>query len=137
MQRHLLKSCNHIYLTIAFPTALWYVVLLRTAASQIKRKESAMQYDEILRTAITELIELCFKQLRRENPEVDELTCRRIELSRKVQQCTSCLSKEIQDTLEEYHSTMDILSGHQIEYLYLQGVKDCVFLLREMGVIRA
>ncbi len=96
-----------------------------------------MQYDEIMKTDIIELIERYLKQLRRENPEVDELTCRRIELSRKVQECTSCLSKETQDTLEEYHSTMDILSGHQIEYLYLQGVNDCVFLLRELGAIRA
>jgi len=38
-------------------------------------------------------------------------------------------------TLKEYHSTMDILSDRQIEYLYLQGVEDCVFLLRELGVI--
>ncbi|WP_312810571.1 hypothetical protein [Sedimentibacter sp.] len=96
-----------------------------------------MQYDEILETAITELMEQYLKQLRRENPEVDELTCRRIELSRKMQECTSCLSKETQDILEEYHSTMDILFSHQIEYLYLQGVKDCVFLLQELGVIRA
>jgi len=51
-----------------------------------------MQYDEILETAIMELIEKYLKQLRRENPEVDVLTCKRIELSRKVQECTSCLS---------------------------------------------
>lgn len=121
---------------IAIRICLWYVVLLRTGASQIKRKESAMQYDEILETVITELTERGYKQQRSENSEVNELVLRRIELSQRIQECVSPLSQEAQDTLEEYHTAMDILSGHQIRYLYLQGAKDCVSLLRELGVIR-
>jgi hypothetical protein len=115
---------------------LWYVVLLRAGASQIREKESAMQHDEILEMVITELTERGYKQQRNENPEVDDLVLRRIELSQQVKECVSSLSQEAQDTLEEYHNTMDILSGHQIKYLYLQGAKDCVSLLQELGVIR-
>jgi len=99
-------------------------------------KESAMQYDEILEMVITELTERGHKRQRSENPEVNELVLRRIELSVQVRDCVSHLSQDAQDTLEEYHDTMDILSGHQIRYLYLQGAKDCVSLLRELGVIR-
>lgn len=95
-----------------------------------------MQQDEILEMVITELTERGYKQLRSENPEVNELVLRRIELSRQVQECASHLSQDEQDALEEYHNTMDILSGQQIRYLYLQGAKDCVSLLRELGVIR-
>jgi len=101
-----------------------------------KGKGSAMQYDEILETVITELTERGFKRQRGENPEVNELALRRIELSQQMQEYVSILDQDAQDTLEEYHTAMDILSGHQIRYLYLQGAKDCVYLLRELGVIR-
>ena len=90
-----------------------------------------MQYDEILEMVITELTERGHKQQRSENPEVNELALRRIELSGQVQEYVSRLSQDAQDTLEEYHNTIDILSGHQIRYLYLQGAKDCISLLRE------
>lgn len=90
-----------------------------------------MQYDEILEIVITELTERGHKQQRSENPEVNELALRRIELSGQVQEYVSRLSQDAQDTLEEYHITIDILSGHQIRYLYLQGAKDCISLLRE------
>lgn len=95
-----------------------------------------MQYDEISEMVITELTKRGYKQQRGENPEVNDLVLRRIELSQQVQEFISPLSQEAQDALEEYHTTMDILSGHQIRYLYLQGAKDCVSLLRELGVIR-
>ena len=85
---------------------------------------------------ITELTEQGYKKQRSENPEVNELALRRIELSGQVQEYVSRLSQDAQDTLEEYHNTIDILSGHQIRYLYLQGAKDCVSLLRELGMIR-
>lgn len=95
-----------------------------------------MQYDEILEMVIAELTERSQKQQRSENPEINELVLRRIKLSKQVQEYMSLLSKDAQDTLQEYHNTMDILSGHQIRYLYLQGAKDCVSLLRKMDVIR-
>lgn len=94
-----------------------------------------MQYDEILEMVITELTERGEKQQRKENPNFNELTLRRIELSGQVQECVSHLGQDVQDTLEEYHNTMDILADHQIRYLYLQGAKDCVSMLRELGVI--
>ncbi len=94
-----------------FDYLLWYVVLLRTGASQIRRNESAMQYDEILETVITELTERGYKQQRSENPEVNELALRRVELSQRIQECVLPLSQGTQDTLEEYHTAMDILSG--------------------------
>ena len=95
-----------------------------------------MRYNKILEMVITELTERGQKQQRSENPEINELVLRRIELSGQVQEYMSLLSKDAQDILQEYHNTMDILSGHQIRYLYLQGAKDCVSLLRELGVIR-
>lgn len=95
-----------------------------------------MQHDEILEMVITELTEQGYKQQRSENSEVNNLVLRRIELSQRIQEFVLPLSQEAQDALEEYHNTMDILSGHQIRYLYLQGAKDCVSLLRELGVIR-
>lgn len=95
-----------------------------------------MQYEDTLEMVIAELTERGHKQQRSENLEVNELSLRRIELSGQVQECVSHLGQDVRDTLEEYHNTMDILSDHQIRYLYLQGAKDCVSLLREMGVIR-
>ncbi|WP_312815693.1 DUF4368 domain-containing protein [Sedimentibacter sp.] len=44
-----------------------------------------MQYDEILEMVITELTERGHKQQRSDNPEVNELALRRIELSGQVQ----------------------------------------------------
>ncbi len=64
-----------------------------------------MQYDEILEMIITELTERGYKQQRSENPEVNELALRRIELSQQVQERVLPLSQEAQDALEEYHTT--------------------------------
>lgn len=44
-----------------------------------------MQYDEILEMVITELTERGHKRQRSENPKVNELALRRIELSGQVQ----------------------------------------------------
>lgn len=57
-------------------------MLLKVEASQ-KRKESDMQYDEILEMVITELIERGYKQ-HSENPEVNKLVLRMIELNQQV-----------------------------------------------------
>lgn len=80
-----------------------------------------MQYNEILETVITELTERGHKQQRGENPGVNKLVLQRAELSRQVRNGVSPLNQEARDTLEEYYTTLDILFGHQIRYLYLQG----------------
>ena len=116
-----------------FAYLLWYVVLLRAGASQIKRKGSqpcsTMKYWKWLsRNLQSEGISSSAARIQR--------STRWHSGGSQVQECVLPLSQEAQDTLEEYHTTMDILSGHQIRYLYLQGAKDCVSLLRELGVIR-
>lgn len=95
-----------------------------------------MDYTEILEIIITELTEQIQKQQRSEDTEVDKLVLKRIQLSQQVQEYISYLSKDAQNVLEEYHRTIDALSDHQLKYLYVQGAKDCVALLRELGVIR-
>lgn len=59
-------------MVVAIRICLWYVVLLRGIASQIKRKESNMQYYEILEIVIAELTERGYKRQQSENPEVND-----------------------------------------------------------------
>lgn len=93
-----------------------------------------MDYDEIIEMVISELIERGYHQQRKEDEEMDRLVIRRIELRKQVDLCTAALDGQAKQTLEEYYDAIDFINGHQLKYTYLQGAKDCVRLLKSLGV---
>lgn len=43
---------------------------------------------------------------------------------------------EMKQMVDEYFEAMQLLLGEYGQYLYIQGAKDCVTALRELGVIK-
>ncbi len=94
-----------------------------------------MEYEEILEMMLTELIERGYRQQRKEDEAMDRLVKRRIELKEQAVLCTASLDKQTKQTLEEYFDTIDLIYGLQLKYIYLQGAKDCVRLLKTLDAI--
>ena len=94
-----------------------------------------MEYDEIVDMVVDELTERGFQQQRKEDEQVDQLIKRRIELKEQVRSCTAGLDENAKKALEDYHEIIEEVYGFQVKYIYLQGTKDCVRLLKSLEVI--
>lgn len=76
---------------------------------------------------------------------IDELTERDEEVQKMEAELTAATESLVQDTpldvktraiVNEYAGKLTALSGTHYRHLYLQGAKDCVALLRELGVLK-
>lgn len=94
----------------------------------------SIAYEDIIETAITELIESGYYQQRKEDEEMDQLVKQRIELKDQVVLYTRDLDERAKQALEHYHDTIESINGVQLKYIYLQGAKDCIRLLKSLGV---
>lgn len=94
-----------------------------------------MDYDEIVKTAVDELIEQGLLRQRKEIPKVEELIKERVELSQQVMKRMETMDEETRNLLREYHEIINEVDGFQFQYIYLQGAKDCVRILKELGVL--
>lgn len=56
-------------------------------------------------------------------------------LSREKQELLSKMPQEDRQIIESYIETLNMIARHECEYLYVQGAKDCVALLLELGVL--
>ncbi|MCB6607144.1 hypothetical protein V3C10_07125 [[Clostridium] symbiosum] len=93
-----------------------------------------MEPNEILEQAIRELTETAL-QNRREAADTaeKELLSEEVDLSIKVQSILQELPNEKRDTINQYIETKELVADHDCKYLYIQGAKDCVKLLKELG----
>lgn len=94
-----------------------------------------MEYDEIVDMVVTELTERSFQQQRAEDEQLDRLVKRRVEFSEQVEQITAGLDAEARALLAEYGEVIGKISERESKYIYLQGAKDCVRLLKRLEVI--
>jgi len=92
-------------------------------------------YEEIWEMVVTELTEQGIREQREENPEIESLIEDQTALSAQAQKCLAALGSEVRDTLTRYYEQAELIADKQIQYLYLQGAKDCVRLLKTLGVI--
>ncbi len=92
-------------------------------------------YEEIFEMIVTKLTEQCQQELRTSNEEIDGLMQGKIELSVQVQTVIKKLDVEWKNILEEYYDLSEKIADKQIKHLYLQGAKDCVQLLKKIGVL--
>jgi len=99
------------------------------------RKVKYLDYDEIVDVVVTELTERSFQQQRAEDEQLDRLVKRRVKLSGQVEQVTAGLDAEARALLTEYSEVVGKISERESKYIYLQGAKDCVQLLKRLDVI--
>lgn len=94
-----------------------------------------MKYEEIMDMVITELTERSIHRQREENKKIDQLIKRRIELAEQTQTYVAGVDSQLKRILEDYLEIIEEIYSQQTKYIYLQGAKDCIRLLKLLEVL--
>lgn len=89
--------------------------------------------EELLEYMVSQLIELAMQELK-ETPEEGAAEERKGELYDQISR-DGRLNGEQRSLLLEYCSLLEGLAYRRLRHLYRQGAKDCVRLLKELGVL--
>lgn len=90
---------------------------------------------EILKNAVTERLEIAYFELIKENEEVKQGVEAVKELSIKLYENTD-IPKEVRRQIEDYKDISDFVEREIQKFVYKEGIKDGIKLLRELGVLR-
>ena len=90
---------------------------------------------EILENAVIERLEMAYFALIKENMEVKQGVESVKELSIKLYENTD-IPKEVRRQIEDYKDISDFVEREMQKHIYLEGLKDSIKLLRELGVLR-
>lgn len=90
---------------------------------------------EILNNAVTERLEITYFELIKQNEEVKQGIEAVKELSIKLYENTS-IPKEVRRQVEDYKDISDFVEREMQKFVYMEGIKDGIKLLRELGVLR-
>ena len=95
-----------------------------------------MELEEIIKAAIQELTELALRKRREAFSEEEKAHSRELlELSEKTKKILSRLPVQERQVVEDYMTAINLAAQEECEYLYVQGAKDCVGLLKKLGVL--
>lgn len=94
-----------------------------------------MEYSEIWGMVMAELTDLNIHRLREQDTEFDALVKKRIELSNCMEQAKESMDGSTKQLIGDYCDAVEDINSHQIEFLYLQGAKDCFRLLKTLSLI--
>ena len=95
-----------------------------------------MELEEIIETAIQELTELALRKRREAFGEEEKAHSRELlELAEKTKKILSRLPVQERQVVEDYMTAINLDAQEDCEYLYVQGAKDCVELLKKLGVL--
>ena len=94
-----------------------------------------MEYKEIADLVVRELIERGLGQQRQEDQQYNSLLKRNIDLLKQMEQCVSSLDEASRQLFSDYHQIITEVDAYQERCLYIQGAKDCVMLLKSLGVL--
>lgn len=94
-----------------------------------------MDRNEILELVIREMTEAALLERRENCAEEKQLYQEAAVLSQKRQEILGKLPQEDRQVLEEHYVKNSLLADHECRHLYVQGAKDCVELLKKLGVL--
>jgi len=117
-----------LVLDIAFRSHSEYRVVLGEEVINIERN-----LDEILEQAAYERLQDVLGALRENNPALQAADEEMVRLSGELIQDPT-LPESTRDKMERYLDQLHLVQGHQQKYLYAQGIKDCVHILRKLGI---
>ena len=89
---------------------------------------------EILENAISERLELAYFMLIEENEEVKESLELVKELSARLHE-NKDIPKEIKRQIEDYKDISDFIESELQKFIYTEGIKDCIKLLKLLGIL--
>ncbi|MDD3778448.1 MAG: hypothetical protein PHU76_01750 [Synergistaceae bacterium] len=90
---------------------------------------------EIVDDALEELIYKIQEDAGEENPALKHADAELMRLGEVISKDPE-VDEKTRDILTKYVNKTISVTGKQFQYLYVQGMKDCVTLLRELGVIQ-
>ncbi|MGI6402881.1 MAG: hypothetical protein ACOX0K_01385 [Oscillospiraceae bacterium] len=90
---------------------------------------------ELLSQSIDERVQIAFAAMRQSDPQLDAMVEELVILSQEVENHTG-ISEDSKGLVQRYLSKAAETDSALQKYLYIQGAKDCVALLRELGVIK-
>lgn len=90
---------------------------------------------ELLEQTIVERAQIAFAQMRDTDPRLDALVTEVVALSEEVERCTG-LSEDARALVQRFLTQSSNVDSEFQKYLYIQGARDCVEILRELGVIQ-
>lgn len=95
-----------------------------------------MGKNEIFEMVICEMMEAALAVRRETCAEGEQQLYKEIgELSVQVNQAVKKLPPEEGKVLDEYLIKTGIMADHECAFLYVQGAKDCAWLLKKLGVL--
>lgn len=94
-----------------------------------------MTEKDLLSMLIEELTEHKLAKYRKENKEYSNLNRDILQISTKLQQELVNVSPQIAEVINDYIAKASALAYKDCKYLYVQGAKDCVMLLKELEII--
>lgn len=95
-----------------------------------------MEKEQIMEDAIRELTELALQERREAADEAEqEMLKTVVELSTRVKHVLDQLPKEEREILTDYLEKKELIADHDCRHLYMQGARDCVKLLKTLGII--
>ena len=90
---------------------------------------------EILNNAVNERLEVAYFLLIKENEEVKQGVEVVKELSIKLYENTN-IPKEVRRQIEDYKDISQFIEREMQKFIYMEGIRDSIKLLRELGVLR-
>lgn len=96
-----------------------------------------MDRNEIFELVIREMTETALLEYRKNCAEEEkQLYQETAALSKKRQEIFTRLALEDRQVLEDYFVKTNLIADHECKHLYVQGAKDCVELLKKLGVLQ-
>lgn len=90
---------------------------------------------ELLEQGIVERSQLAFAQMREDVPRFDALVKELSALSEEVEH-SEAITEEAREQVHQFLSRSGEVEAEFERYLYIQGARDCVEMLRGLGVIQ-
>lgn len=92
-------------------------------------------WKESLQTALNERFDAAFAELAESNADVQKAVKQQLDTSTMVRNHPK-YDDELKHMVDSYFEAMQLLLGEYSRHLYIQGAKDFVTVLRELGVIK-
>ncbi len=90
---------------------------------------------ELLEQSLFERAQVAYEQMLEANPRLKELTQEAAALSGDIEHSTA-INAESKELMQRFLALSAEADYEYQKYLYIQGAKDCVAMLRELGVIK-
>lgn len=95
-----------------------------------------MEKEQIIEDAIREMTERALQERREAADETEQKMIKEVtELSVQVKQTLDQLPKEERVLITDYLEKKELIADHDCRHLYTQGIKDCIKLLKILGII--